>query len=172
MAAVTATILVGHGHPNDGGNRPFAMLKIEEGDRPSISLEWMSPRARMNLGRIQRTIMIPTLERCAEDVVIFVALVIARIPEVVALMPNTEEYESGTFSVRRIEMTKEHSEETRERLYSICMRAQNLPKLTFCIFEHSLLLDSAHKLANYQVEHEICVSTKTGLSQLLKQSPD
>lgn len=40
MAAVNSLILIGNAHPNDGGNRAFAEISQECGDRPLLYMKW------------------------------------------------------------------------------------------------------------------------------------
>ncbi len=78
MSAVTALILVGNAHPNDGGNRAFAQVSIEEGDRPAFLLRWIRPVLKDRHEFFGKFTMIPTLEHMLNDSILFIAYAVCR----------------------------------------------------------------------------------------------
>jgi len=104
MASVSAVVLIGRGHPNDGGNRHFAVVSLEEGSRPSFNLEWRSPSIQRELGGLRSFTMIPTVEDTLHDCLLYVAFAVARVPEVVTAIESARGNGLAGHPIRRLEM--------------------------------------------------------------------
>jgi len=80
MGAITAAILIGQSHQNRGGNRAFAQIHLEEGDRPALALRWLCPPHDRGNESFRNFTMIPTLENALDDSILMVAYLIMRRP--------------------------------------------------------------------------------------------
>jgi hypothetical protein len=152
MSAVTALILVGSPHPNDGGNRDFAQVTLEEGDRPALIVRWtQQKRAREELFRTYT--MIPTLENLLDDSVLLIAYVVCRVPtisEMVNKFGNGKARQSG-----RMHMHEDFEEGVRLSLYAAAKQIEDFPKVTWCLFKGSALEPSMGHLVQYKFECEV-----------------
>lgn len=172
MASVSAVILVGHSHPNRGGNRPFAAVLLEEGDRPAFSTRhFRGGGTGIDRTRATGRVLVPTLEHTMDDAVLYVAWAVCQWPEVQSLVSSLHKVDakhaprrSGRQPTRRIEMYRDFDEEGRQRLYRSLQTDVRLPMLTFCMFEGSLLASTANHIRNYATDFEVCESTMSRLS--------
>lgn len=74
MATCTAFLMVGHGHPHDGGLAgPVAMLRLSENSRPSWRVDG------------DAAVWIPTLDHTLEDGLLMAGLFVVRHPPLLEL---------------------------------------------------------------------------------------
>jgi hypothetical protein len=152
MAAVTAQILIGNPHRNDGGLRAIDKIEVSEGGRPALNL---SVRGSGEDRMMRRTFTwIPSLEHAMDDAILMIAIHVMKVPEILELVNQINPGLTGS----RVEIYEDISSEDRERLYRACQELEGLPKIIATIYRGSLLKRSASNLKHYKMDAEICVS--------------
>ena len=152
MSAVTSLILVGSSNPHNGGNRDFAQVTLEEGDRPALILRWtQQKRAREEVFR--RFTMIPTLENLLDDSVLLIAYAVCRVPSIIALV---EKFDTGaSMQSGRVHMHEDFAMDDRLALYAAVQQLKDFPKVTFCLFSGTHLEHSISHLDKYLLGCEV-----------------
>jgi hypothetical protein len=152
MSAVTAIILVGGSHPNNGGNRDFAQVTLEEGERPALIVRWTQQKhAREE--RFRTFTMITTLENLLDDAVLLIAYAVCRVQcifELVNTLDNARALQSG-----KMHMFQDFTEEARLTLCAATKQLDDCPKLTWCLSKGTSLEPSMAHLAHYSMECEV-----------------
>jgi hypothetical protein len=156
MAAITAHILAGHAHPNDGGLATLHQLTLSEGDRPAWLLQTGRP-SKSDPRRRERIIWIPTVENMLDDALLMIAVHVIESEPVRTLFGQF----SDKLDAERIEMYDDLTHEQRQRLYALCREITNYPKLILCIFEGSSLCSLVGVMEKYQMECEVLVPVYT-----------
>jgi hypothetical protein len=153
VSTVSALILVGHGHPNDAGNRPFAQVSLAEGDRPVLLLYW-ARRPRAVGGEVFSTFrMIPTLEHMLDDSILMEAYAVCRHPKVFPEMNRLAK--EAPLNTRWLHMYEDFTTTERESLYAMAKDRDDLPKMTWCLFDGTHMEDSMSCLNDYRLECEV-----------------
>jgi len=154
MAAVTAIVLVGNPHTNDGGNRSFAMIELEEGSRAAFSIKANSFRGiAQDAEYFRKFTVIPSVEFMVDDLILMIAYAICRNSEIFAQVNAFTE--NAALNGHRLNIYDDLSMEQRMGLYETLKLARYLPKLTFCLFEQTGLTSSISHLREYQMECEV-----------------
>jgi len=152
LATLTAQIIVGRAHPNDGGINPTHQLFFSENDRPAWILMPENVFGRGS-AELDRTVWIPTVEHTLEDGLLMIALHVLKDKTIVNL---TEEY-FGNKGIDRAELYKDinksHLAELREKTRSV----QGDYKMVITTFRDSLLEQQLTVLKHYKMDVEICV---------------
>jgi hypothetical protein len=152
MAAVTAQILIGNPHSNDGGLRAIDKIEVSEGGRPALTL---SVRGRGEDRMMWHTFTwIPSLEHAMDDAILMIAIHVMKIPEILKLVNQINPALTG----RRVGVYEDISIEDRARLYRACRELEDLPKIIVTIYRGSFLKQSVSNLKHYKMDAEICVS--------------
>lgn len=152
MSAVTALILIGSSHPNDGGNRDFAQVTLQEGDRPALVVRWT--RKGVTRKELFHTFtMIPTLENLLDDSVLLIAYAVCRAPTIFELV--NEIGNGKAMQSHRMHMYEDFSKEDRLALYDAARQLHELPKVTWCLFKGTSLEPTMVNLAHYRMECEV-----------------
>ena len=159
MGAVTAVILIGQPHPNSGGNRAFAQIHLEEGDRPALVLRWLCPPHDRGKESFRTFTMIPTLENTLDDSILMVAYAVSRHLAVFDKINRLTK--DAPIESRRLTMYENFTPSGRKSIYAALRRLDDLPKVTWCLFEGSLLNNSIAHLSKYKLECEVTRSVFT-----------
>jgi hypothetical protein len=153
MGAVTAVILIGQPHPKKGGNRAFAQIHLEEGDRPALVLRWLCPPISRAKASFRNFTMIPTLENTLDDSILMVAYAVTGHSAVVDKVNRlTNDIAADS---RHLTMYKDFTPAGRQSIYATLKKLDDLPKVTWCLFDGSLLNSSISHLAKYHLECEV-----------------
>lgn len=154
MAAVTSIVLVGNPHPNDGGNRSFAMIELEEGSRAAFSIKSNSFRGvARDEEYFRKFTVVPSVEFMVDDLILMVAYAICRNSEIFTRVNTFTD--NAALNGHRMEIYDDLSIEQRMGLYETLKLARYLPKLTFCLFEQTSLHSTITHLREYQMECEV-----------------
>lgn len=157
MGTVTAQILIGESHPNDGGIIPEWALQVSENSRPHFLLHnnagmMCNPTSIRNFRRYG---WVPNPDHCLEDMLSMIALHVIKHPPLVneistqypaMLRSNVEAYEAPG--------------QILELLYNGIKEIQDWPKIVISIFHGCFLEMSASKLEAYPMDYEICKTIK------------
>lgn len=152
MGAITAVMLIGSPHPNRGGNRPYAQIHLEESDRPALTLHW-NTRSPKGEEVFKKFTMTPTLENLLDDSVLMVAYAICRQSAVFGKVNRLAK--NAPLDTNRLEMYSSFTPKGRSSLYECVKKLDDLPKVTWCIFDGSLMKRSIAHLASYRFECEV-----------------
>jgi hypothetical protein len=156
MSAVTAEILIGNPHPNDGGIRAFARIHLEEGDRPAFVLSWSRSPQNRDEDFFRKFTMIPTLENMLDDSALMVAYAVCRHS---AVFDKVNRLTQGVLlDSHRLSMYDDFTPEDREKLYNAVKKLKDLPKVTWCLFDGSHLKNSIAHLVEYKLPCEVTQS--------------
>ena len=151
MGTVTAQILIGSPHPNDGGIIPSHYLFLSENDRPSLNL--VGANIFQESGKeFSKIVWIPTLENMVEDAVLMVAVHILKNKEIV----NTAREFSNKIDSQLLELRSDLDDDQRDRLYQKCRELSEFPKMIISIFRSSTIEKQLIALENYKMEIEVC----------------
>ncbi len=153
MGAITAVILIGHPHPNNGGNRAFAQINLEEGDRPAFVLRWLCPPHDRGKESFRNFAMIPSLENTLDDSILMVAYAVSRHSAVFDKVNRLTK--DAPVDSHRLAMYKDFTPAGRQSIYAALRKLDNLPKVTWCLFDGSLLNSSIAHLTRYKLECEV-----------------
>jgi hypothetical protein len=153
MSSVTTLILIGHAHPNMGGIRSFAEITLEEGDRPGLLLRWNAPRGKTDPESFRKFTMIPTIENMLDDAVLMIAYAVCRHPKI---FEKVNRITKGVpLDSNYLTMYDDFTLEQRAELYADVKAIDDLPMVTWCLFEGSAINDSMPNLKNYLFESEV-----------------
>ena len=159
MGAITAVILIGQSHPNSGGNRSFAQITLEEGDRPALLLRWLCPPHDRGKESFRTFMTIPTLENTLDDSILMVAYSVSRHS---AVFDKVNRLTKGApVDSNRLTMYKDFKPAGLKSIYADLRQLDDLPKVTWCLFEGSLLNNSIDHLTKYKLECEVTRSVFT-----------
>jgi hypothetical protein len=156
MTAVNSLILVGNAHPNDGGNRAFAEISQECGDRPLLHLKWKKFFKNTETDVFRDFKMIPTVENMLDDAILLVAYAICRHPKIFPIVNSMTQEKPLT--TRLMTMYQDFTLEQRLDLYAVLKTMDDLPKISWCLFRNSDLNESLINLKEYSIECEVMQS--------------
>ena len=142
-----------HPHPNDGGNRAFAQIHLEEGERPALVLQWLGPPNSRDKESFRKFTMIPTLENTLDDSILMVAYAVIRHSAVFDEINRLTD--SAPINSHRLTIYEDFTPAGRESIYAALRNLDDLPKVTWCLFEGSLLTNSITHLSKYKLECEV-----------------
>ena len=151
MASLTAQILIGSPHPNDGGIIPSHYLFLSENDRPSWSLVGANI-SQENGKEFSKIVWIPTYETLIEDAVLMVAIHILKNEEIVNMATEL----SNKIDSELLELRSDLDDDQRDRLYQKCRELTEFPKMIISIFKSSSIEKQLIALENYKMEIEVC----------------
>ena len=140
MATTTATILVGHAHPNDGGINPTHFIQLTENSRPVLILRSVD-------GNDEPRIMIPTLENMVDDIYLFIATYVLQV--VKSARPINDPTRESMYEL--------YTQEERKALYAETLKAlqQKKFKVVFHILQGSYLLRQLELINRYPANVEV-----------------
>jgi hypothetical protein len=159
MGTITAQILVGGEHPNDGGISPEYSMCLFEGSRAAWKLK--------KEGELTREIVwIPTVEHMLEDAILMIALYVERDEQLVVLV----ESKLGQKLPNRLEMYDALDEQTRTDLYEKCREISFKYKWILTAITGSHILHQLSSLKQYHAQMEVCVPIYTRLRSVWDSS--
>lgn len=152
MATITAQILIGSGHPNDGG------LIFEGQRRLSLSensrMAWLFKPSPKNL-----VVWIPTVEDCLEDAFLMIAVLVQCNAELIALAKS---FYPTIDTEQHVTLYDVFSPEQRQQLYAKCRQITSFnkkyDKMIVSVFRQSHLLSAGQLSAidQYHMDIEVC----------------
>ena len=160
MSAVTSVILVGSAHPNHGGNRSFAEIDLDEGSRPALVLRWTAPTRRGDPEVFRKFTMIPTIEHMLDDSILMIAYAVCRHSKVFSKINRITK--NAALESRRLTMYDDFTPKQREDLYAAAKEIDDLPKVTWCLFDGTTIKSSMSHLKDYRLE---CEATRSVYSR-------
>lgn len=150
MGSVTAQILAGTGHPDDGGIIPTHFLFLSEGARPVWTLVPQSLFPRK--GRKKSEITWIPAGNMVEDALLMIATHICRNEKILALGKSCCE----AFEADSLDLATDLKPEDRVRLYEECRRIEAFPKIIVTYLRHSSVEFAVAVLREYRMEVEVC----------------
>jgi len=152
MATITAQILIGSGHPNDGGLlfEGQQSLLLSENSR----MAWLfkpSPKSVV--------VWIPTVEHCLEDAFLMIAVLVQRDAELIALAKS---FYPTIDTEQHVTLYDVFSPEQRQQLYAKCRQLtspnKNFDKMIVSVFRqsHLLTVGQLSVIEQYQTDIEVC----------------
>jgi hypothetical protein len=158
MATTTAIAVIGQPHSYNGGIEPHHFLFLTEGSRPALQLF----KCRGDGLHLVAT-WIPTVENMIEDLVLMSgALTGAQTAVTEILTPLI------TANPRRVEMY-DLGEEHRAELYELSRKSPFRSKVVLTILEDSSLVEQAGRICRYQMNCELCLSTRADATSSQKE---
>ena len=156
MGTFTASILVGSGHPNDGGISPMTTLYLNEGSK----ISWVMRGARSARGPRREMTWICTVDHTLEDAILMIAYFVLENSPIRELVkefaPEFREHQAFLYD--------EFTDSQRKHLYSCCHRLENFPKLIVTTFRGSYLSSKLHQLPALTTgDLEICTAVYSRL---------
>ena len=140
MATTTATIFIGHSHPNHGGISPSHLILLTENSRPTLTLRAID-------GSQEPITIIPTIENMVDDIYLMIAVYIL----------NKIKPSKPLFNEKGDSMYDIFDEDTRKSLYKqtmIDLQKLNM-KIVFNLLDGSNLIHQIEKIKQYPVDFEI-----------------
>ena len=147
--AVTAQLLIGNPHPNDGGLNIIDRIDLSEHDRPALTFRNIIRPRQNPLPR--RATWIPTLENMLDDALLMAAVHSFEDESV----RNLFQQYNKKFDENRLEIYRDLTAEQRINLYKKCQKIENFPKIILTIFQGSSIIDTIATLAHYKMECEV-----------------
>lgn len=155
MGTMTAQILIGKSHPNDGGIRPEWMVQLSENSRPHVMLH-------NNINYLARTNKspsyfewTPSVENGVEDILLMIALHVIKDKNILDFVSRR----NPEILKNRVEVY-DIPDEVRESLYQLVRGVDGWPKLAVSIYFRCYLERQFSILEDMSVDHEICMSVR------------
>ncbi len=140
--ATTATIFVGHAHPNHSGINPTHLIRFTENDKPTLILQPLE-------GGEETKIIIPTIENTVDDIYLMIAVLILK-----KVTPSKEIHNRERKSLYEI-----LDEQERFALYEETKKIiqETELKVVFNILDDSHLLNQVDLIKQYPNDYEVTV---------------
>lgn len=158
MATLTAQILVGSGHTNHDGINPTHYIFLSENSRPA----WLLTGQNIfdNQETVERITWIPAApETILEDVLLMIAVHIVKDEDIVQAFNRIVQNSRADF-VDLSELGGKADEldgkSDLPRLYEMCRKLDNFPKLIISVFESSSIAGQLTILQKYGMDVEVC----------------
>ncbi|SJZ77468.1 hypothetical protein [Selenihalanaerobacter shriftii] len=155
MATLTAQILVGGSHPNQGGINPSHYLFLSENSRPAWML--MPENIFSEEKEENKIVWIPTLENILEDALLMIGIYVLKDEELCKL---AEEY-FDDFETDHIELYEDISEENRNKLYKKCRELEQNYKIVITSFDGDRFGNQLKVLEEYDIDVSVCTPKYT-----------
>jgi len=149
MATYTASVLVGHSHPNHGGITPTHELFLSENDQPAWILVPHLPTSEF-----RKKIWIPTVENMLEDGLLMISTLVLRNKDI---RSSLMQFYKRLSSIRLYSIPVDDLRKIHARSRSV-YEGINV-KICFSIYEESTLKKQLKVLKEYPFEMEVCHTT-------------
>ncbi|HEY4552609.1 MAG TPA: hypothetical protein VIG80_05405 [Bacillaceae bacterium] len=152
MGAITAQILIGKAHANDGGINPEYQMFLSENSAPVWLLKKLDIFSRKD-SDAQTIKWIPTVEHMLEDAVLMIGLYAAKDKQLLQM-------ESEYFNRKEKGITELYRDVTPSGLEMLRRRARQLEhgyKITLSIFYGSSIRSQTEVLKEYKTDVEVCM---------------
>lgn len=161
MGTVSAQMLVGGKHMNDGGILPTHKLYLWEGSRAAwiLSTEEGSFTRKAELVT-KKVKWIPTVEHMLEDGLAMIAVYVDKNP----LACNFIRKRCGHETPAEVDIYATLDESKRVELYEICKNIRYRSKLMLTAWNGSHLIHQLERLHSYDLEMEVSIPTFSRLS--------
>jgi hypothetical protein len=161
MSTTTAIAMIGDAHSYDGGVSAKHLLYLTENSRPSLQLFRLQTNAQEpRLGLV--AIWTPTVENILEDLLLLIAA---------AASGDSALRQEILRSVAADELSKlclyGIAEERRKELYGLLLKTKLSTKLVLTLLEGCTLLNQIDRLPQYDLDCELCISSRAAVGQLL-----
>ncbi|MBK7301256.1 MAG: hypothetical protein IPI79_13565 [Moraxellaceae bacterium] len=149
MATMTAQILIGTGHSNDGGLIFVKQKRLSLSENSRIS--WLfKPDGAKDL-----IVWVATVENCLEDAFLMIAILIQRDVDLIELAKS---FYPTIETERHITLYEAFSLEQRMQLYAKCRQITTFEKMIVTVFRQSHLLSRRQLsvIESYRMDIEVC----------------
>lgn len=155
MGTMTAQILIGKSHPNDGGIRPEWMVQISENSRPRIILhDNVNYLAKPNRKPVYYE-WVPSVESSVEDMLAMIALHVVKHQPLVDMLvrecPYVLENKVEVYEVPDV---------VRDSMYEAVKEVEGWPKLAISVYFRCFLESRLSILEDLDVDFELCRSVR------------
>lgn len=153
MATTTAIAVIGQAHPYAGGISSGYILFLTENSRPALQLFKIQGDGMRRVAT-----WIPTVDNILEDLVLMAGALTGAQPEIAdALQPIV-----GA-GLERVELY-DLGDERRAELYALSKKIPFRLKTVLTVLEDSALVGLSDRICYYQMDCEICLSTRAGVN--------
>jgi hypothetical protein len=152
MATTTAVAVIGRAHPYAHGIDPAYILFLTEKSGPKLQLF----KIRGD-GMHRVATWIPTVDNMIEDLVLMAGTVTGNQPELMDTLHSM----IGA-SLERVE-TSALGNDHRAELYELSKKSPFRSKMVLTVLEDSSLVEQSGRICCYQVDCELCLSTRAGV---------
>lgn len=166
MGTITAQILIGEGHPNDGGIRPEYTMQLSENSKLHWNLNnnikyLAKPPTVAELKKMSYYGWFPSVEHVLEDGLLMIGLHVVKDTNLIKLAqeiypPMMEE----TLWVHEIDDKAGLLPSRRQELYDALREIEDWPKLMVSVFMNSALGSHLQVLEELPIDIEICQWTR------------
>lgn len=153
MSVVTAQILIGNSHPNDGGINPIHKIELSEGSRPAWTL---TGAGCVGGARGQSIVWIPSVENILEDALLMAAIHAFKCDSII-----NQFHEFVGEETRRMEVNRCLSREQLALLHEQCRQLRDFPKIILMSFCNSAVHAHINRLSAYRMDCEVLVPIYT-----------
>lgn len=155
MGSMTAQILIGKSHPNDGGIRPEWMVQVSENSRPRVILhDNINYLAKPNRKPVYYE-WVPSVERGVEDILAMVALHVVKYKPLVDMLMRDCPYALES----KVEIY-EVPDEVRNSIYKTIKEIVGWPKLAISVYFKCYLESRFSILEDMDIDFELCRSVR------------
>lgn len=153
MSTMTAQLLIGSAHPNDGGINPDYYLFLSENGvaRWTLIKADFSPESKSSNPIIAQ--WIPTIDYMLEDAIVMIGLYVLKDEKIIHLANQYINKKTDPQIILFQDASVKGLELLRERARQI----DHHYKITLSIFYGSTILNQYSVLKNYQMDAEVCL---------------
>lgn len=150
MSTVTAQILVGGAHPNDGGIIPGHVLFLGENSRPVWTLmnAMWDPYMKQDSGQV---VWIPTIDHMLEDAFVMIGVYALQDEK---LVKNFKEL--NLLERDRLELYDDATEEIRMHWYELAKQIELPHKVVITVLDGSTILYQLPCIRDYHFDVDVC----------------
>ncbi|WP_052947585.1 hypothetical protein [Aneurinibacillus tyrosinisolvens] len=152
MATMTATILVGTAHPNDGGINPSHFLFLSENSRPAWMLVPQNIIEHEYKKELKKVTWIPTLEHMLEDALVMIGLYVLKDAEIIQLFKKHFIGKNRTF----ISLYEDIPTSALEQMYGRMQQLTTDVKVVVSVFNGSSIMKNISIVKDYPFDIEVC----------------
>lgn len=153
MSSVTAHILIGYAHQNQGGIIPTHSLFLSENSRPAWVLDKLGFSGDKKPS--QGFVWTPTLENILEDAILMIAIYVLKDEEITALAKS---FCKKPLS-KSLELYEDFEPGQLKQLYKMCRQLKAFPMLVVSVLQQSTIEKQLPIIKKYTMDVEVCRST-------------
>lgn len=154
MGTLTAQILVGRGHTNHDGINPTHYMFLSENSRPAWTLTGQNIFDDQE--PVGRFIWIPSApETILDDALLMIAVHVSRDENIVKIFHQSIKNSKSDY----VDLGELNGKPDQQKLYELCRKIEDFPKLIISVFESSSVGSQLHLLQNYKMDVEVCAPT-------------
>jgi hypothetical protein len=144
--------VIGQSHPHTSGIEPAYILFLTENTHPALQL------FKIRSGGLHRVATwIPTVDNMIEDLVLMAGAVTGAQPELTDTMHSIIGAKLGHVETNAL------GDKHRAELYELSKKSPFRSKMVLTILEESSLVPQSGRICCYQIDCELCFSTRAGV---------